>query len=804
MKNNINNIFKQLGYEVSNSPLSEKSKKLSVLQINNSDGSIRWLWPSNLKSPLFLKFYNAGSSRSSVYALLIELIFKFRLSGFFFTKSDLYIERSTEKTNFNAFESWAIFTGTQGPNNKLLIYQISNNKSCFYKQSLNTLSKNLIKNEQKTLKVLNDLNIQSFEVPKILHSDENSFCITDVSSNAKRSNVFSQLHWNALNELHQQTKGKIHLSELESWKQLKKEFKELTENHHNRMPKGLIKKLGLLLNSIEEEKEIFVDLSHGDFTPWNMFQKNNKLYVYDWELSKNTRPMGFDFYHFIFQQSILVDHKSWNFIQKEIYKQITKSGYNTYATQLDTQQHLYLKLYLLYNCIYYLQLYTQQTNWHFQIYWLFKVWNEALSDLLKFNYPRRKLLLMDVFDFLSNQSYAAIKFPNMQPENLDELSDIDLLINRKDKKELVLFFKTHPLVNKLVLVNRSFMSSIQIDNGLLNLDLIWKFKRGAHEFLNAENVLKNRYANNFGVSMMNVTDTARYIGLFYSLNKASIPKKYSGYEEVIENSETLMDNILFAYYLDEVNSYETILKYIKGQQMNKGFLGMKNKVEYFKDVLFSFFEFNGTVITFSGVDGSGKSTVIKHLKYIVEKKMRKRVIVLRHRPSLFPILSAFVKGKKEAEQSASMTLPRLGKNKSLISSLLRFAYYYLDYLIGQLLIQIKYVARGYVVIYDRYYYDFMHDSKRSNIELPSIIFKICFKLIMKPKYNFFLYASVDDILKRKQELDSNTIEQLTQCYLNSFKAMGNKYTGNKFIAIHNQHLSQTLEKVIENMALNAA
>ena len=103
----------------------------------------------------------------------------------------------------------------------------------------------------------------------------------------------------------------------------------------------------------------------------------------------------------------------------------------------------------------------------------------------------------------------------------------------------------------------------------------------------------------------------------------------------------------------------------------------------------------------------------------IEKQLRMPVVVLRHRPSILPIISAYTMGKEAAEQKAASTLPRQGKNNSTLSSLLRFAYYYTDYVLGQFYIQVKYVLRGKVVVYDRYYFDFINDSKRSNISLPN-------------------------------------------------------------------------------------
>ncbi|WP_197428837.1 hypothetical protein [Phnomibacter ginsenosidimutans] len=207
----------------------------------------------------------------------------------------------------------------------------------------------------------------------------------------------------------------------------------------------------------------------------------------------------------------------------------------------------------------------------------------------------------------------------------------------------------------------------------------------------------------------------------------------------------------------------------------------------------------GFIITFSGVDGAGKSTIIEATRQHVEKVMRRKVVVLRHRPSLLPILSAWKHGKEAAENKAAQTLPRQGTNKSSIGSLLRFAYYYADYLLGQFYIQLKYVMRGYVVLYDRYYFDFINDSKRSNIQLPKYVTTAGYALLLKPKLNFFLWATPEEILSRKQELSADTIVSLTDDYMQLFDSMRKRYKSSSYEPIHNEQLNNTLQTIFQQI-----
>jgi thymidylate kinase len=201
------------------------------------------------------------------------------------------------------------------------------------------------------------------------------------------------------------------------------------------------------------------------------------------------------------------------------------------------------------------------------------------------------------------------------------------------------------------------------------------------------------------------------------------------------------------------------------------------------------------IITFSGVDGAGKTTILSSVKqYLVEQKGYK-VKELRHRPGLFPILSAIKHGKKKAELLTMQNNPRSGTNTSSLSSYLRFAYYFADYLIGQAWVFFAFSLRGYVIIYDRYYFDFIADPKRTNLSINVKLATRLYSLITKPDYNFFLYAPTATILSRKQELDAKSIEELTKNYLNLFEHLSVKYKNSKYLAIENIHLNDTLAKI---------
>lgn len=154
---------------------------------------------------------------------------------------------------------------------------------------------------------------------------------------------------------------------------------------------------------------------------------------------------------------------------------------------------------------------------------------------------------------------------------------------------------------------------------------------------------------------------------------------------------------------------------------------------------------------------------------------------------------------KKAQESFENTLPHSGTNKSLVSSLIRFMYYYADYFFGQFIIFIKYTIRGYVVIYDRYYFDFIEDSKRSNLVLSKKMAFLGYKLLLKPKFNFFLFADSEIILSRKKELDEKVINELTTNYRILFSKLDKTSNTTIYKTIENKEIDQTLHIVLQTL-----
>ena len=66
------------------------------------------------------------------------------------------------------------------------------------------------------------------------------------------------------------------------------------------------------------------------------------------------------------------------------------------------------------------------------------------------------------------------------------------------------------------------------------------------------------------------------------------------------------------------------------EQNNGLFMRIKNMFNYMQDFLIN--SKKSKIITFSGVDGAGKTTILREFTELLEKKYRRNVVELRHRP----------------------------------------------------------------------------------------------------------------------------------------------------------------------------
>jgi thymidylate kinase len=415
---------------------------------------------------------------------------------------------------------------------------------------------------------------------------------------------------------------------------------------------------------------------------------------------------------------------------------------------------------------------------------------------------------------LGRGRYALLKFTHASIDELPPSSDLDVLVEGGYVDRLLEWMSTDPAVERVRPLRRSFMVMVRVflrDGGFVEVDLIHAFVRKSVEYLDATAVLSGaRPGRGEGWSVPALEHEFAYPFLFSVLNGSDMPSKHREYFSSLGHAEQarVLESINATYGLAAESladlftysrgTHERVQEALTRQPSNRGLKRARRLSRYVADVAR---RERGLVVTFSGVDGAGKSTVLEAARQELQGTYRQTVRVLRHRPSLLPILSALVLGKAEAERRSTARLPRTGTNGSSVSSALRFAYYFADYLVGQFVIFWKYTMRGEVVLYDRYYFDFIVDPRRTNVRLNRRLTEFLYAFLLEPDLNFFLYASPEVIVRRKRELPRDVVEELTQEYNALFDRLDAGARGRRrYHAIENVVLAETMAQVTRTIA----
>ena len=173
----------------------------------------------------------------------------------------------------------------------------------------------------------------------------------------------------------------------------------------------------------------------------------------------------------------------------------------------------------------------------------------------------------------------------------------------------------------------------------------------------------------------------------------------------------------------------------------------------------------GYVIVVEGTDGSGKSFIINSITPILNGAFHNGVIYNHLRPNWLPDI-AVVLGKrkkpKEGQEVKVVSDPHAGKQSGLVMSLVRWGWYMLDYTLGFMKkIWLPIHSKSKVFIFDRYYYEFYLDQKRSHVKLPNWVVRVGEFFLPKPDLILCLGGDPEKIYARKPETSLKEVQRQT-------------------------------------------
>ena len=175
------------------------------------------------------------------------------------------------------------------------------------------------------------------------------------------------------------------------------------------------------------------------------------------------------------------------------------------------------------------------------------------------------------------------------------------------------------------------------------------------------------------------------------------------------------------------------------------------------------------IIAFMGVDGSGKTTIIKKLIKRFKKKF-KAVKYLHLRPYFFLTDKRTVIKKPHYKK----------ENTSKILSFLKIILWLVIY---RIFFFINSYKKNQLIIFDRYAHDLLIDPIRYNFKLSKNLTKFILNLFPEPDAWIILTASDVKIEKRKKELPRHELKKQKKFYLNFSRSKKNSFVVNTNVDI---------------------
>jgi len=209
------------------------------------------------------------------------------------------------------------------------------------------------------------------------------------------------------------------------------------------------------------------------------------------------------------------------------------------------------------------------------------------------------------------------------------------------------------------------------------------------------------------------------------------------------------------------------------------------------------------IIYFTGIDGSGKSTIIKELE--ARKIFGSNYVAIRggYVVKLIKPFSNLVRNKKVKSSTNYNYISKSDYNnwKSFKKKLLDvpfinnflYAFQSFDYYLQIIKLEREFLNKNITVVLDRYIYDYLtgqniyYGDKRGNFW-----YKILMKKLAAVNYMFFIDIDCRTAFSRKDDIPSiEFLEERKQCYVNAIKDQDNSY-----IIDNNGSIDNTISQIV--------
>lgn len=250
------------------------------------------------------------------------------------------------------------------------------------------------------------------------------------------------------------------------------------------------------------------------------------------------------------------------------------------------------------------------------------------------------------------------------------------------------------------------------------------------------------------------------------LHNGYIKEKYKEYiRNVFESNEEQVKIVLQKFLSTSTTGYviEAVRKenWRELEENRDGLVGdlkkhsKKNRIGQKKYLFKKAVSKAGIMVAFEGTDGSGKSTIINGLPAVLGNSFPEDMQDYYHwRPG-------FIKKEKRSEDGTAIvvTKPHAKKPYGKVKSFTKFIFFNLDYILGYWCRIRWQIAKGHLVIFDRYYYDYYMDKIRYRLSISDGVLSFFGHFIPKPDVTFLLIGDPEVLYERKKEISVEEIQQ---------------------------------------------
>lgn len=370
------------------------------------------------------------------------------------------------------------------------------------------------------------------------------------------------------------------------------------------------------------------------------------------------------------------------------------------------------------------------------------------------------------------------EYQNLPNHNGD--SDIDILVEGKNFSQFISILKSELNGSTIRLVsfyknrNISFIRLLSAENWGIQFDVTKGWYHQGQIYYPTQYLKNSVYLHNNIVKVLNI-QVGLYLDYFKEvINIGQAKEKYiKGFLDEYTNNRDIREQELLSLYGESFNKLindnlsEEGLKLII-HSLRKQMIQTIHKNDLSQRIMIKFESFGrlfrkpGYVIAFEGTDGSGKSFIINSITPILNEAFHKGIIYKHLRPHHIPDMAElFGKRKRKKDEGTNVVSdPHAQKQSGVLGSLVRWSYYMIDYTWGYMRkVWLPIHSKSKVFIFDRYYYEYYLDQKRSHVNLPMWIIRFGEFFVPKPDLILCLGGDPAKIYARKPE---TSLEEVTR------------------------------------------